>query len=558
MADQKVRITQLPTLNDGDDAVAPVNKNNVDYKFSINNLLQVKNNLSEVDAGASRANLGVYSKDEIDEKNKDTASGLRKDLSSENNGLGDSLIAVKQPFTNSTARTQHDKNSDVFHVKDFGAVGDGVTDDRSAIIKAISYASSLSRPCRVMFSGGVYAISNYININGEYITLDMEGSKFIHFGNIGLGSSFFSIKGSFNKIINGCFDGGLGTGPIIWVDSSYNTVSGNYITGGGSGIQLDGQSTTCIQNKIQNNIIRSVTGFGVSQNSASYTNISGNIIDGTGAEGITVDNKSHFCIINGNHLLNTVNTGGVGAIGLDAVNHCSITGNFIFNSGGYAGIRTQNNIDSSYYVTITGNVLEGGTATTGIHLYNNTSSASGSGITTDCVISGNAISDYKKGVVVDLNCVNNVVSGNRSVSYTDTSISNKQGGSEGICFSYMNGSPLSSIANNNTYTVTGTTKIYDKVGSFNGQVFTAPRDGVYNLSILLRATTSSAANGAIRIVTTPKTYESPMSPVSNILGGSVSIDVYLTSGQTAEFRISASASIDIAANALVVSGRFVG
>ena len=83
MANQKVRITQLPALDDGDSAVLPVNKNNVDYKFPVSRLLQSKNNLSEVDPEASRNNLDVYSKEEIDAQNKDTASGLREDLSRE-------------------------------------------------------------------------------------------------------------------------------------------------------------------------------------------------------------------------------------------------------------------------------------------------------------------------------------------------------------------------------------------------------------------------------------------------------------------------------------------
>lgn len=265
MADQKVRITQLPTLNDGDDAVAPINKNNVDYKFPINNLLQVKNNLSEVDAGLSRANLGVYSKDEIDEQNKDTASGLRKDLastsrgkglslvaaedgtngqqlfdeavrlvgnyedgpltltsenheirkggikyypapglslpytttgttdatwevdkakffivgdkalrkdlSSDNDGVGDSLIAIKQPYSGAVARTQHDKNSDVLSAKDFGAKGDGKTDDTIAIQNAINSCAGV---CTLYLPSGDYLVDTlyipaYCSILGDYV-----------------------------------------------------------------------------------------------------------------------------------------------------------------------------------------------------------------------------------------------------------------------------------------------------------------------------------------------------------------------------------------------------
>lgn len=96
MANQKVRITQLPALDDGDGAVLPVNKNNVDYKFPVSRLLQSKNNLSEVDPEASRNNLDVYSKEEIDAQNKDTAAALRKELKSDG---GAEIVTVKGVLT---------------------------------------------------------------------------------------------------------------------------------------------------------------------------------------------------------------------------------------------------------------------------------------------------------------------------------------------------------------------------------------------------------------------------------------------------------------------------
>lgn len=54
-------------------------------------------------------------------------------------GSGDALVAVKLNATGSVARTQHDKNEDTVSVKDFGAVGDGVTDDSAAFTAAAAY-----------------------------------------------------------------------------------------------------------------------------------------------------------------------------------------------------------------------------------------------------------------------------------------------------------------------------------------------------------------------------------------------------------------------------------
>lgn len=54
-------------------------------------------------------------------------------------------------------------------VRDYGAVGDGVADDRQAIIDAFTAAKSML-PCEVYFPAGTYGISNGITVNMEYGT----------------------------------------------------------------------------------------------------------------------------------------------------------------------------------------------------------------------------------------------------------------------------------------------------------------------------------------------------------------------------------------------------
>lgn len=55
------------------------------------------------------------------------------------------------------------------NVRDYGAAGDGVTDDREAIINAFSAAKSML-PCEVYFPAGTYGISNGITVEMAYGT----------------------------------------------------------------------------------------------------------------------------------------------------------------------------------------------------------------------------------------------------------------------------------------------------------------------------------------------------------------------------------------------------
>lgn len=65
-------------------------------------------------------------------------SSLREDLG---NVGGDSIISVKQPFNGSVMRNQGDKNAENLSILDFGAIGDGVHDDSTALQNYINASS---------------------------------------------------------------------------------------------------------------------------------------------------------------------------------------------------------------------------------------------------------------------------------------------------------------------------------------------------------------------------------------------------------------------------------
>lgn len=98
-------------------------------------------------------------------------AALRTSLASAVNGAGDALLAVKQPIASSVARTQHDYNLDRVSVKDWGAKGDGVTDDSAAINAACAALKGTFR--ELFFPAGTYVyngagmvIDNFV-IRGE-------------------------------------------------------------------------------------------------------------------------------------------------------------------------------------------------------------------------------------------------------------------------------------------------------------------------------------------------------------------------------------------------------
>ncbi len=67
-----------------------------------------------------------------------SAADVLLQLASSSDGKGDQLVSVRQPLPGAVARTQHDKNAEWISVKDFGAKGDGQTDDTQAFIRAFN------------------------------------------------------------------------------------------------------------------------------------------------------------------------------------------------------------------------------------------------------------------------------------------------------------------------------------------------------------------------------------------------------------------------------------
>ena len=140
---------------------------------------------------------------------------LQQDLADSTDvAKGDEMIAVKQPFTGAVSRTQHDKNQEWASVKDFGAVGDGVTDDTQSIVKALSDIPSGKK---LAFPYGIYKITGNTTIECyKDIEIEFEHGAYIdatacthakvdpifRFGNYkydGALGTFYALPGSVTK-----------------------------------------------------------------------------------------------------------------------------------------------------------------------------------------------------------------------------------------------------------------------------------------------------------------------------------------------------------------------
>ncbi len=79
-----------------------------------------------------------------------------------------SAITTAQTPSGSITRTQLSKNNDILSVKDFGAVGDGSTDDTAAINAAVAVSTigtiSTTGVC-IYFPDGIYKITSEISAN---------------------------------------------------------------------------------------------------------------------------------------------------------------------------------------------------------------------------------------------------------------------------------------------------------------------------------------------------------------------------------------------------------
>jgi len=111
---------------------------------------------------------------------------LKTVLQSSFNNVDGALTSAMVPYTSAgtsaVATTVQAKLRESVSVKDFGATGDGVTDDTTAIQAAIDYAETVSAGytkagIAVYFPSGEYLVSSQLTVTDDYIRLYGDGPR---------------------------------------------------------------------------------------------------------------------------------------------------------------------------------------------------------------------------------------------------------------------------------------------------------------------------------------------------------------------------------------------
>lgn len=211
-----------------------------------------------------------------------SASDVLLQLASTEDGKGDSLIGVRQPFDGAIPRTQHDKNAETLNVLDFGVVPDSTADQSAAILKAIAAAAGRT----LIFPKGTFVaalgtLTTSVNLVGQGHSNTIikrpasSPAGIVKFS----GNASYSVKGI-------CFDG----------NKANNTVDADNVTLSTSVINFDFDG-----NRSTN--VKGGSGFVAGDNNANKKSygikrFSGNRFDNADSYGCLITQISSFIFLN--------------------------------------------------------------------------------------------------------------------------------------------------------------------------------------------------------------------------------------------------------------------
>jgi len=373
---------------------------------------------------------------------------------------GADWIGFDPVLSGSSARSAQDKMRDILSVKDFGAVGDGVTDDTAAIQAAIN-AAYTNYNKTVFVPNGIYKLTGRITIT-QGVMIDCEGSQgtneaygtvFVHYSNL----SCFRWDGSGVQYTG--TGGGLKNCLIVKA-ATYS---------GGNAIEVINQSDT---NRCGEMVFHNVIAYGLS--TGRWTR--GFVFDGTltntpGARGVRTVHMTKCRAAD----VTTANE----TIVLNQVTHFYAHGLAVDTGSGSAAGITMKGINDGVYL----NGL--GCAGTFTIVANDASNS-----TDNLIIDGKLGGSFTNN---DEN-VNGVVllattAGLANKSKTLRVVSSKKPG----CFIYANANLANVTGDGTNYQVALNTTIYDPFTNWGGNAFNVTVAGRYKVTGVVALTNLGAA-----------------------------------------------------------------
>lgn len=285
-----------------------------------------------------------------------TDTALRTDLADNSVALaGSSLVGFRQSNANSVATTVLTKLRESQSVKDYGAVGDGVTDDTTAF----TTAWTANTPNPVFIPGGSYAITG--TITGTFITLadvTIVGGTVNTITRIGANATIpgtIDVTGTSTFTGNSSFGGTLTTTGNVTVGGNLTTtgdiignetVTGDLTVTGGDITTTAATATVFNANATTLNVGGAATtvALGAAAGTVSVGNLSMNAGYGSIAPVYGCRAWVNFDGTTANNLSGTYSYSGL-TVTVTATNHGHIAGNVV-----YVDCTTGSGVDGTYTV----------------------------------------------------------------------------------------------------------------------------------------------------------------------------------------------------------------
>ena len=286
-------------------------------------------------------------------------------------------------------RPINEKLEEWISVKDFGAIGDGTTNDTSAVQAALTAVQTTGGT--LYFPTGTYLIDS-LGVTSSNVTLRGAGMfKSILLNSQTTGLSFVYIQASNVEVCDLQIDGAFAnqsanTGTALILALNPTTGKAQNISVHDCLVKAAGFDAigafNIIRSKIQNNIVYGYFDSGIDiVDGCTDVLVDGNSIINTGKYGIYVEtndnvtyNNNNNIVINGNTITQLAAPSGTG-IGIGIGNHVDniqISNNAV--SLEYAGTFGIKSILTGESIVISGNVIRGNTggpaSTTGIYVEN--------------------------------------------------------------------------------------------------------------------------------------------------------------------------------------------